>query len=197
MRYPAEHKERVHSRIVDVAAQEFRRKGLGGVGIADLMAEAGLTHGTFYTHFKDRDALVGEAALRAAAESFGRLMDAARTAKKGREVEAMVRFYLDPEHRDDLACGCVLPALAADLARQSEPIRNDFTGTLKANLARLACYMPGANERDRVLQAMTFMASLVGGVLLARAVNDEAASKLMLDGMRAQLLNQYGTSKGR
>lgn len=191
MRYPAEHKELVHSRIVGVASQEFRRKGLNGVGIVDLMAQAGLTHGTFYTHFKDRDALVSEATARAAAESFGRLVEAAQSAQKGREIEAMVEFYLSRQHRDDVDCGCLLPALAADLSRQSEAVRSDFTDSLKSNLSKLAQYMPGNDPRKKVAQAMSLMASLVGGVLMARAVNDEAMSDLMLDAMRSHLLSQY------
>jgi TetR/AcrR family transcriptional repressor of nem operon len=195
MRYPPEHKERVHSRIVDVAAREFRRRGLEGVGIADLMTHAGLTHGSFYAHFKDRDALVGEATVRAAAESIDRLVRVAESAGKGREIEAMVQFYLSPEHRDDPACGCLLPALAADLSRQSEGVRDAFTQSLKSNLGKLAHFMPGGNQREKVLEAMTFMASLVGGVLLARALNDEEASRLMLDAMRTRLASRRGARK--
>lgn len=193
MRYPADHKERVHTRIVDVAAQEFRRKGLDGVGIADLMAQAGLTHGTFYAHFKDRGALVSEATARAAIESFGRLAEVAQSAKKGHEVEAMVEFYLSPEHRDDVACGCLLPALASDMSRQPEEVRCDFTESLKSNLANLAQFMPGSNQKEKIVQAMALMGSLAGAVLLSRALNDESASNLMLQAMRTQLLQHYST----
>lgn len=193
MRYPADHKERVHSRIVDVAAQEFRRNGLDGVGIADLMAQAGLTHGTFYAHFKDRGALVNEATAHAAVESFSRLVEAAQSAKKGHEIEAMVEFYLSPEHRDDVASGCLLPALASDLSRQPEEVRKQFTESLKSNLAKLAQFMPGRSQKEKATQAMALIGSLAGAVLLARALDDEGASNLMLQAMRTQLLRHYGT----
>ena len=193
MRYPAEQKTETHGLIVETAAREFRSKGLRGVGIADLMSEVGLTHGGFYAHFKDRDALVAETSVRAAAESFRHLTEAAEAAPPGKEVEAMLNRYLSLAHRDDQGRGCLLPALSADLARQPEPVRSAFTDALKANMPKFARYMPAKDNEAKVTQAVMLLSGMAGGILLARAINDPEFSGLVLDSVRTQLLNLYGS----
>lgn len=191
MRYPSEQKAETHELIVSAAARAFRDKGLQGIGIADLMSQVGLTHGGFYAHFKDRDALVMEATVRAAEESAARLMAAAEAAPPGRQVAAMLDFYLSPEHRDDCSHGCLLPALAADLGRQSEPVRSAFTAALKTNVEKVARCMPASDETTRVSQAMTLLSGMAGGMLIARSINDPGLVKLLLDSLRNQLWGLY------
>ncbi|ABD69495.1 transcriptional regulator, TetR family [Rhodoferax ferrireducens T118] len=193
MRYPADQKAETHKQIVDIAAREFRSKGLQGIGISNLMSQVGLTHGGFYAHFKDRDALVEEAAVCAANHGFQQLMAAAQAAKPGKEVAAMLDYYLSPAHRDEPGFGCVLPALAAEIAGQADSVRDAFTQAAKQNLNQMARYMPGASEKSRLTQAMVLLSSMAGGVLVARAVNDPKLSKLLLDSVRTQLLHLYGT----
>jgi TetR/AcrR family transcriptional repressor of nem operon len=173
---------------VATAAREFRNGGLQGIGIADLMSQVGLTHGGFYAHFKDRDALVAEASVHAAEESFCKLAEAAKSAHPGQEVEAMLDFYLSPAHRDNPGFGCLLPALGADLSRQSKPVRRAFTNSLKANMGKIARYMPGNNDNNRLARAMMFVSSMAGGILLARTINDPVLSNLLLASVRTQLL---------
>lgn len=192
MRYPAHQKAETHKQIVDAAAREFRGRGLQGIGIADLMSQVGLTQGGFYAHFKDRDALVAEATVCAATQSLCRLMEAA-AASPGKEVEAMLDFYLSPEHRDDPAHGCLLPALAAELARQSQPVRSAFTESLKVNMSKIGRFMPGRDEKSRRAQAMMLVSGMAGGVLLARAIDDPKLSSLLLASVRSQLLATYGS----
>ena len=170
------------------AARAFRNGGLQGIGIADLMSQVGLTHGGFYAHFKDRDALVAEASVHAAVESFCKLAEAAKSARPGHEVEAMLDFYLSPAHRDNPGSGCLLPALGADLSRQSKPVRRAFTNSLKENMGKVARYMPGSNANIRLARAMMLVSSMAGGILLARATNDPVLSDLLLASVRTQLL---------
>jgi TetR/AcrR family transcriptional repressor of nem operon len=194
VRYPAHQKAETHKQIVDAAAREFRGRGLQGIGIADLMSQVGLTQGGFYAHFKNRDSLVAEATVCAATQSLCRLMEAA-AASPGKEVEAMLDFYLSPEHRDDPAHGCLLPALAADLARQSQPVRSAFTESLKANMTKIGRFMPGSDEKSRRAQAMMLVSGMAGGVLLARAIDDPKLSGLLLASVRSQLLATYGSKR--
>lgn len=191
MRYSPEQKAETHKLIVDAAAREFRSKGLQGIGIADLMSQVGLTHGGFYAHFSDRDALVVEAANCAAMESFGRLNEAARSAPQGKEVEAMLDMYLSPEHRDDSGFGCLLPALAADIARQSDTVKSSFTDSLKENMTNFSNYMPAKSSKEKLNQAFMLISGMAGAVLIARAIDDAKLSKVLLDSVRTQLLGLY------
>lgn len=191
MRYSPEQKAETHRQIVDAAAQKFRSKGLQGIGIADLMSQVGLTHGGFYAHFKDRDALVEEAAVCAATQSFGRMIEAAQSAPEGRQLEAILDFYLSPEHRDDVGFGCVLPALAADIARQPDAVRTVFTESLIANLNNFAQFMPAQDNKTKLTQAMMLISAMAGGVLIARAISDPKLSKTLLDSVRQQLMDLY------
>jgi TetR/AcrR family transcriptional repressor of nem operon len=194
VRYPAHQKAETHKQIVDAAAREFRSRGLQGIGIADLMSQVGLTQGGFYAHFKDRDALVAEATSCAATQNLCRLIEAA-AASPGHEVEAMLDYYLSAEHRDDPGHGCLLPALAAELARQSQPVRSAFTESLKVNMAKIARFMPARDEKTKRAQAMMMVSGMAGGVLLARAIADPKLSDLLLESVRAQLLVAFGSTR--
>lgn len=194
MRYPPHQKAETHQQIVEIAAREFRVRGLQGIGIAELMGHAGLTQGGFYAHFNDRDALVAEATQRAAEESLCRLAKAAASAP-GREIEAMLDFYLSPEHRDDVGGGCLLPALASEVSRQAHTVRETFTRSLKFNLEKVAGFMPGDDLRTRRAEAMAFVSGMAGAVLLARAMNDTKLSNGLLSSVRAQLLSAYGSTR--
>lgn len=194
MRYPQNQKAETHKQIVDAAAREFRARGVDGIGITDLMAEAGLTRGGFYAHFKDRDALVTEAIQLAAEQSFRRLIEAAESTP-GREVDAMLDFYLSPEHRDDFGRGCVLPAIAAEMSRQAPPVRSAFTNSLKFNMSKLIRFMPARDNKTKQAQAMAFISGMAGAILLARAIDDPKLSRGLLESVRAQLLAAYGTAR--
>lgn len=193
MRYPAEQKAQTHQQIVELAAREFRGKGLQGIGIANLMAQVGLTHGGFHAHFKDRDALVEEAVVCAAEESFRRLIAVAQEASPGQEAAAMLDDYLSSAHRDEPGQGCVLSALAAEIAGQADSVRKAFTRSLKANVGKVARYMPGKDEKTRSTQATALISGMAGGVLVARAVSDPKLSALLLESVGTQLLNLYDT----
>lgn len=159
-----------------------------------MMAGVGLTQGGFYAHFKDRDSLVAEAITIAAEQSLCRLVEAAQSAR-GREVEAMLDFYLSPEHRDDLGQGCVLPAITSELSRQAPVVRSAFTDSLKFNLNKLARFMPAQTSKTKQAQAMAFISGMAGAVMLARAIDDPRLSQGLLESVRAQLLAVYGQER--
>lgn len=168
-------KAETHARIVKIAAARFREAGLDGLSLADLMKEAGLTHGGFYRHFDSRDELVAEAVAAALTQANGSLA--------GASFERLVDHYLSPDHRDGIAEGCAVTALAADMTRANPAARDAYTAQVKRNLAALARLIPGG---DRAAAIMT-MTSLLGALSLARAVNDEALSLEILETVRESL----------
>ncbi len=177
MRYPKDHKARTRKRILETAARAFREKGLDGVGVADLMAEAGLTHGGFYAHFASKDALIAEACQQALAATVDTLEFRARTAPAGDGLRTIVRTYLSRSHRDDPARGCVVASLAGELARQPAKTRGAVTAELGRLVALIARELPPGDGDDaarRERRALGLAASLVGAIALARLVDDDA-----------------------
>src|SRR5258706_1521587 len=152
MRYPKEHKARTRQKIVEIAAREFREKGLEGVGVADLMASAGLTHGGFYAHFGSKEALVEAACRHGVAATIETLDFRARQAPPGEGLRTIVRTYLSRAHRDDAARGCIMPSLAGEIARRAPETRKAFTDQLRAFAAVIARQLPvgGAGKADPV-----------------------------------------------
>lgn len=167
-------KEASHERIVSVAARAIRRSGYDGTGVADIMKEAGLTHGAFYAHFASREAMLAEAAGRACAESAALVAEFVARVPPEQAAAAMVQAYLSPEHRAHAESGCPLPALGSETPRQAPEVRRATTRYLKEMIDLVARQspdwgQPGAHER-----AMVTMATMVGALLLARAVDDPA-----------------------
>ena len=120
MRYSKEHKQETHARIVKKASVRLREKGAHGIGVADLMKEAGLTHGGFYAHFDSREALVIEAFSYAMDRANRALAQGDRGDAAGRSgLTTIIERYLTPIHRDDPGHGCAVPALGAEIARES------------------------------------------------------------------------------
>ncbi|MGQ9367561.1 TetR/AcrR family transcriptional regulator [Azospirillum sp. ST 5-10] len=184
MRVSREQAAENRRRIVEVAGALFRERGFNGIGVADLMKEAGLTHGGFYGHFASKDDLAAEACTRtlaAAAERWERTAAAA----PGDALAAIAAFYLAPAHRDAPAAGCPIAALAVDVARQGGPARRAFTGGLRPFVELLARCLPGRSAAAQRRAALASLSGLVGAVILARAVDDPALSDEILDAARA------------
>ncbi len=167
-----------HDRIVAIAARRMRERGLDGVSVADVMAEAGLTHGGFYAHFATRDDLVREALVFAFEESERRGKKAA--AKAGGDPRAAYfESYLSLAHRDEVARGCALASLAPDIARASEQTRALLSEDIKRRLA--------ARGRKSEAAALADLSTAVGALMLSRAVEDEALSRAILEAAKAAL----------
>jgi TetR/AcrR family transcriptional repressor of nem operon len=196
MRYTAEHKEETHRKIVRTASRAFRRHGLSGVGIADLMKKAGLTHGGFYAHFSDRDTLVEEATAAGYEEAAARLLNDLAQAPSEAAVRRLLDRYLSSEHRANVEHGCPLPALAGDMTRQTPRVRRAFTARFRRYTSRLAALLPHRNGRhhhqhhmDRQDTALALLSGMAGAMLLARAVSDPDLSDRILSAARRFYLN--------
>ena len=178
-------KSESHDRIVQVAAARFRENGVEGVGVADLMKDAGLTHGGFYRHFASRDELVAEAVERALSE--GARAVAAVTQVQDRALDALVDAYLSTAHRDALAMSCAVTTLAADVARSNQRARSAYTWQVGAYLELLTRLISGSTPRARRRKALAALSTLVGAVSMARAVNDDKLSREILKSVADEL----------
>ncbi len=180
MRYSKTHKQQTHQRIVGMAARRFRREGIAGVGVSDLMQSLELTHGGFYAHFTSKQQLILEALRAGFAESAAHWARVSARAGKDGALRAMVERYLSPLHRDTPERGCMVPTLAPEMPRQRGEVRHAFTEGLREFVAQTAEHMPGETPQQRAAQAQMLLAGLAGTMLLARAVDDPAWSDALL-----------------
>ena len=190
-RTPNSRKQETHERIVDVAARAIRRHGYAGVGVADVMKEAGLTHGGFYAHFDSRDALLVEALERAGRQS-GEAVTRALERRAARGVSAfraLVEAYLGDEHLASLETGCPVAALACDIPRQSDAVREASAVRVRRLVAGVQSALPHASRATASVVAGT----LVGTLQLARALGANADGRALLSAARKALVQQYDT----
>ncbi len=179
------HKARTRARIVDAAARAFRERGVDTVAIADVMHAAGLTHGGFYAHFANKDALLAEAAVRGLADSRRSFVTEAAEAEPSAPLREIIRRYVSRYHRDHPGEGCAMPALAAEIAREPDEVRGGFTVALEEFVTLLMEYVPGDTPETRRDAALALVAGMAGAVALARAVNDpELSDRLLLASRR-------------
>jgi TetR/AcrR family transcriptional regulator, transcriptional repressor for nem operon len=178
-------KEASHERIVETAARAIRRSGYDGTGVAEIMKEAGLTHGGFYAHFDSRDGMLAEAADRAGADTVAFLTRVAAEVAPKKALEAMLRTYLSKEHVESAETGCAVAALGSEMPRQPANVRRAATRRIKEMIDLVARQspdwgQPGAHER-----ALVTVATALGALVLARAVDDPKLS----DAVRQAALN--------
>jgi TetR/AcrR family transcriptional regulator, transcriptional repressor for nem operon len=168
MRYSREHKLETHARIVRKASVRLREKGAHGIGVADLMKEAGLTHGGFYAHFDSREALVIEAFTHAMDRSTEGWRKLAEKTPREKRLAVVVNTYLTPLHRDDPGHGCAIPTLGAEIARESSKTRRVFAGRLERMIDMLAGQIPDVPRKAARKQAMSIIATMMGTLVMAR-----------------------------
>lgn len=189
---PFSKKEESHQRIVRAAARAIRKHGYEGLGVAEVMREAGLTHGGFYAHFDSRDALLAEAADYAGGESVENLSKAIRSAKPGEELAALVDAYLSDRHIEAIERGCAIAAAGSEVPRQPEPVRRASTLRIKELIGLVERQMPGWGKAGTHEKAMAILSCLVGALLLARAVDDPELSRAMRKAARGFLRDAAG-----
>lgn len=173
MRYTEGHKDSVRARIVETASRVLRREGLDAASIPRLMKAAGLTHGGFYVHFKDRDELVAEAVAHAAADS----------AFSSESVAAEDAFakYLSKDHVNHPDHGCVIAALGDEGARQRGRVGRAFAGAARGLLRRIEHTLhPARARRTPGDDTLALASQIVGAVVLARLVQDPALAERLL-----------------
>lgn len=172
-------KEETHERIVEVASRAIRRSGYGGTGVADIMKEAGLTHGGFYAHFESRDALLAEAGDRAGAESVATAARVAAAAPHGKALQAMMQAYLSPDHIEAIETGCPVSALGSEMPRQAPEVRRAATIHIKEMIDLFARQLPDWGQPQAHEQAMALVCALIGTTMVARAVDDPKLSEAL------------------
>lgn len=188
MRYSKEHKQETHTRIVKKAAVLLREKGAHGIGVADLMKEAGLTHGGFYAHFDSREALVIEAFGYAMDRSTERWRQMTAQMPADKRLETIVEAYLTTVHRDDPGHGCAVPALGAEIARESPKTRKAFAAKLDQMIDMVADQMPELPRKAARKQAMATLATMAGSLMLSRiAGSGELSDEILAAGREAAL----------
>ena len=177
-----------HEQIVGVAASRFREDGVDRVGVADLMRDAGLTHGGFYRHFESRDELVAEAVERALHDG-GQAMAAVAESPHD-PLAALIDAYLSTTHRDNLGKSCAVTTLASDVARSNPRVQAAYTNQVGVYIDMLVGLLPPGPAGPRRVSAIAALSTLVGAVSMARAVNDESLSREILNSAAAELKAQ-------
>ena len=178
MRVTRERAAAHREKILGVPGTLFRQHGFDGIGVADIMKRAGLTHGGFYGQFPSKDDLVAEACARVLGNE-GWVERLTGTPKPS--LGALIRAYLSADHRDDPGHGCLMAALGSDVVRQPRAVRRAFTDGFRARIDALLKLVPGRSAAARRGQALATMAGLVGALILSRAVDDPKLSDEILD----------------
>jgi TetR/AcrR family transcriptional regulator, transcriptional repressor for nem operon len=191
MRYPVQQKAETKAKILSAASRMFRERGAESNGIGSVMKEIGFTKGGFYRHFKNRNQLYVEAVEKAFLEMGDDMIDAAKSAEKGRGLEAMIRRYLSMEHLNSPAIGCVLSTLGSDIARQPVAVRRQINRSLQAYRDRLSPYMPGKTPEEKTAAFSMLYPSMMGVLIIARVLADPGAQEKMLANARDLFIERY------
>lgn len=178
-------KEATHDRIVEAAARAIRRSGYNGTGVADIMKDAGLTHGGFYAHFASRDAMLAEAADRAGSEAVVLMERVAAAVPPQQVLQAMMQAYLSEDHVKSIETGCATAALGSEMPRQAPEVRRAATRRIKEMIDLVARHSPDWGQPGAHEHALVAVSTMVGALILARAVDDGRLS----DALRETALN--------
>jgi AcrR family transcriptional regulator len=173
-------KETTHERIVETAARAIRRSGYAGTSVADIMKEAGLTHGGFYAHFASREAMLAEAADRAGAEAVAASARIAAAGPPEQALQSLLRAYLSKEHMENAEIGCPVSALGSEMPRQAPEVRRAATRRIKEMIDVVARQSPDWGQPGAHEHALVTTATMVGALVMARAVDDPKLSDALL-----------------
>jgi TetR/AcrR family transcriptional regulator, transcriptional repressor for nem operon len=195
MRYSKEHKQETHARIVRKASVRLREKGAHGIGVADLMKEAGLTHGGFYAHFDSREALLIEAFGYAMDRSMESWRRTAELTPPDKRLETIVDSYLNTQHRDDPGRGCAVPTLGPEMARESPKTRKAFAAKLEQMIDMIAEQMPDMPRKAARKQAASALATMMGTLVLSRIAGTGEFSEDILAAGREAVLGRASQAK--
>ena len=179
-------------RILKVAARLFREKGFDGIGVADLMKSAGLTHGGFYGHFSSKEDLMAQACALALNQSLNKWRRIADRAPDN-PLSAITRSYLSTQHRDEPGRGCTLTALGSDVSRQAAPVREKITEGVRSIVEFLSGLIPAKAKAAKREKALASFAAMVGAIVLSRAVDDAELSQEILEAVLISISKQTAT----
>jgi TetR/AcrR family transcriptional regulator, transcriptional repressor for nem operon len=190
MRYSKEHKQETRDRIVRKASIRLREKGAHGIGVADLMKEAGLTHGGFYAHFDSREALVIEAFNYAMDRATERWRKMAEETPPEKRLATIVESYLTTIHRDDPGRGCAVPTLGPEIARESPKTRKAFAAKLEEMIEMMADQVPELPRKAARAQAIAALSTMAGALVLSRVAGSGEFSEEILGAAREAVLGR-------
>lgn len=180
-------KQHTHARIVEIASRRMRERGFDGIGVAEIMKEAGMTVGGFYKHFSSRDELVSEA-LDAAFDGYERRLESRGIKPSDLSIEDMLTSYLSLTHRDNPGEGCAFTALNGDIARGDSKIRSVATERFKQNAGLMSDRMNSDEPAVARQKALLALCAIAGAVSFARIVDDQALSEEILTAVKSELL---------
>jgi TetR/AcrR family transcriptional regulator, transcriptional repressor for nem operon len=192
VRYDSEHKERTRARVLKEAAKAIRAEGPHRVGVAAMMAKAGLTHGGFYAHFASKDDLVVAAMSRMFDEASAKFDRLTAGKPPAAALRAYIDFYLSRQHRDARDTGCPLPSLSADLPRLGVAARRQFAAGLAGLTARVEGLLSALGWPDAETLASSALAEMAGALSMARGVADPKQSDVILKASRNALKLRFG-----
>jgi TetR/AcrR family transcriptional regulator, transcriptional repressor for nem operon len=172
--------------VINVASRLFREHGFDGIGLKDLMEGAGLTQGAFYKQFASKDDLAAQASRRALESACGR-WSAAAEANPQDPLGAVIAFYLSMDHRAERMDGCPVAALGSDAARQGVDVKASFEAGIREYLETLGRWVGEAEGEESSGRAMAILSTMVGAVVLSRAVNDPDLAQAFLDAAAQQV----------
>ncbi|QND48494.1 TetR/AcrR family transcriptional regulator [Rhizobium lusitanum] len=181
-------------KILAVAGELFREKGFDGIGVADIMKAAGLTHGGFYGHFESKDELACEASKAVVSRSLERWKEVVDGAP-GEPLDALLAHYLSHRNVVEHATGCVFAALTQEVSRHGPKMQSTFTGGLMGMAAILEEITPGETPEERRRKALVSLSAMVGAVILARAMDNPELSQEFLAATRQELTPTPGSTK--
>ena len=189
MRVAKQQAARNREKMVRAAARMFRERGIAATGVDAITSDAGLTHGAVYSQFGSKEAVAAEAIRDAMATGNRRWQRMVERKGAPKAFAAIVSAYLSPEHRDSAGGGCVVAALAGEIARQPRTVRDAFTAELKLTLEYLARLTRATSHAHNSDDAIAAFAAMVGGLVLARTVSDEKLSNRILKVTAKRLLH--------
>ena len=195
MRYAKTHKQETREKVVKIAAKMLREKGPDGVGVAEVMREAGLTHGGFYAHFPSKDAFLTESLTEILNEFAERREKLTEGLSPREALVTYIESYVSTRHRDHPVAGCPLPALTSELPRQPKKFRAAFDEGTKRIVTWLAERMEasGIAHPDKV--AVSTLSAMVGAIALARALSDRALSDALIESAKVGIKSQLGLAE--
>jgi TetR/AcrR family transcriptional repressor of nem operon len=195
MRYSSSHKTQTRERIVEQAARDFRARGLDGVGVAEIMKDAQLTHGGFYRHFASKEELYAESVAHSLDELGDLLLGLNANASRSERLRAVLAYYLSEEHCGTPGGGCPVAALASEIARQPDQVREAYQQALLNYQQRLQILMPGETEAARTAAFQQCFGAMAGALMVARSVVSPDMRRSILENMRSFLGTHFASAE--
>jgi len=181
----ADLKQQSREKILEAAGQRLRAEGINGAGIAAVMADAGLTHGAFYSHFKNKDELAREALTHALFDNRNRWLGKKQRESWGQRLKRMAKRYLTPAHRKSLDDSCALATLSSEAGRANDEFRQRYEQELLKSLSGLCESDFNSADKRQAEEALAFMSLIIGSITLSRAVHSQELSDRLLEAGQA------------